>query len=184
MTRILDFKTEYRAGGKGVDYVLVAPSGEAMERTQTWQRVSKLDPSNVPEDKRDGLSYRTMAARWERIGPAYEAWKAGTEIPEEGTPLAAWSAVTPEQARLMRSVDLRTVEDVASATESTMARLQFPNAMRLRDLAKDWLDGRDKVETAEALRDAQERIKVMEEMLAAQTAPKRGPGRPRKTEAA
>ena len=182
MSRILDFQTEYPKGGKGVDYVLLGPSGEALERTQTWQRVAKLDPSQVPPDKRDGLSYKAMVARWARIEPAYEAWKKGSEIPDDGTPLAAWSAVTPEQARMMRAVDLRTVEDVASATEGTLARLQFPNAKRLRDLAKDWLDSRASVETAEALKDAQERIKVMEEMLAAQNAPKRG--RPRKAEAA
>jgi hypothetical protein len=187
MIRVLEFETRYR-GETATDWVLVAPSGESMQNVQTWHRVDKLNPHLVPEGKREGISYADMRMKWEVIGPKYDGWKADADVPETGTPLAAWAGVTPEQARMMQSLDLRTVEDVASATESHIKRLPFPSARKLKQLAADFLAGRDGAATAQALADAQDRIAAMEEMLNEQMAqandtPKRR-GRPPKAEAA
>lgn len=183
--RVMEFKTVYK-GDKGTDWVKIAPIGEAVERTQTWHRVEKLRPrADVDDSKRNSLTHTHMLEQWKVVGPALEAWKAGTEVPESGTPLAAWPGVSPEQAAILRKLGIVTVEHVRDMSESTVTKLPFPGARKLPGLAGDYLAGKDSADLQAQLQAANERMAAMEEMLAAKTDPeKRAPGRPKKTEAA
>ena len=182
MLRVVDFKTEYQPNREPVDMVLLAPSGPAFERQQSWHRVSKLrPPENVDEAERQSQKYQHMAARWSVIEPAYDAWKAGNEMPENGTPLAAWSGVTPDQAAFLRKMGIRTVEDVRDMGEQAITALNWPNSRKLPALAKAYLEGEAVAEKDSRISDLEEQIAVMREMLEEK---KRGPGRPRKAEAA
>lgn len=177
---VLGFKSEYR-NNREVDWVQIAPSGEAFERTQTWLRIKDITPpANVDETRANGLSYKVMAARWAVIEPKYRAWKAGQDIPEDGTPLAAWAGVSPEQVAHLRHMGIQTVEAVRDMGEGAIARLPFPNARKLPQLAADFLSSKGEAEKDRLIADMQERMAIMEEMLAAQQPEKRGPGRPRK----
>lgn len=179
---ILGFKTEYK-GDRAIDWVHIAPSGEAFDRTKTWHRVKDLTPpTDIDEDKRDSLAFIDISEKWKRIGPAYDAWKKGEDMPEVGTPLAAWSGLNAEQAAILKRLHIKTVEDVAGMSESTTDKLPFPNARKLPVLARDYLASKDKVDAAAELDAMRERVAAMEEMLA-EAAPKRGPGRPKKEEA-
>lgn len=185
MLSILEFKTDYRLGKEPVDKVLIAPKGEGHLKTQTWHRVAKLrPPEDADENTRDSLSYRDMEAKWSVIGPAYEAWKKGAEIPENGTPLAAWPGVTADMARVFVSMGIRTVEDVRDMGDGAISKLPFPNARKMPDLARKWLEGTDAAAKDAENAELRERIAAMEEMLSerAEEKPKRGPGRPKKTE--
>jgi len=174
----MKFETRYD-GQKGTDWVLIAPRGEAMASTQTWHRVEKVRPPTDWDDRRkDSDTFRDMEAKWSVIGPAYDAFLANTEIPLNGIPLAGWSGVTPEQADVLRGIGYKTVEDVADMGESAASKLPWPGGSKLMQLAKSYLDGRDKAQVSEDLARANERIAAMEEMLAEQTKPKRG--RPKK----
>ena len=63
-----------------------------MDKVRTWHPVLNLmPPADWDETRRSSPTYIDMAAKWATIGPAYEAWKRGSEIPQDGTPLAAWS---------------------------------------------------------------------------------------------
>ena len=180
---VLGFKTLYTKN-KPTDYVEIAPSGEAFERTRTWHRISDITP---PEDAdRENLSHLAMLDRWAIIGPAYEAWKNDMDIPENGTPLSVWSAVTAEQVDFFRRMGIKTVEDVAGMGEAAVEKLPFPNKRRYPELAKAFLSGRDKAAAADELEAMREKMAAMEEMLAEAMAgeAKRGPGRPKKVEAA
>lgn len=182
--RIMDFETRY-TNGKPVDWVKLAPIGENVTYVQTWHRVAKLIPPETENaNQRQSEKYRNMKARWDIVGPAYEAWKAGNEIPENGTPLAAWSGVTPEQAEQLKKYGINTVELVATMSESTLTKLRWPDARKLPQLASEWLASKDKVDTDKKLQAAEDKIKAMEEMLAEMQKAKRGPGRPRKEDAA
>lgn len=180
---IIGFKTEY-VGDRATDWVEIAPTGESFERTHTWHRIKDLKPRDDVDDARQSsLSYRAAQARWDRIEPAYEAYKRGQDIPLDGTPLAAWAGVTPEQAALLRGMGIKTVEGVRDMGEGAVARLPFPNARKLPELAKAFLSS-----VSESAKDAE--MAALKERLAAMEAAmgqpeKRGPGRPRKeTEAA
>lgn len=185
---ILEFKTEYK-GDRAIDWVHVAPSGEAFDRVRTWHRIKDVKPpENVDADKRHALTYVDMSEKWKVIGPAYEAWKKGEDVPETGTPLAAWAGVSTEQAAVLKRMGIRTVEDVSTMSDSTTDKLNFPNARKLPALAKTYLDGKGQADTASELVAMREKMAVMEEMLveaskAAEAAKSaKSPGRPKKVE--
>lgn len=175
---IVDFRTSF-SNGKAVDMVCLAPPGEAFERTNTWHRIKDLTPPENPTtEQAESPTYAAMIARWEQIGPAYDKWRKGEEIPDNGMPLAAWSGVSPEQAALLKKMGARTVEAVAELNPESAAKMPFPNARKLPELAKEFLASRGTTELQTKLEAALERMAAMEELLESQ--PKRGPGRPRK----
>lgn len=191
MIRVMEFKTEYRVAKEPIDWVLIAPLGAEFEKTQTWHRVSKIMPdADMDPDKAGSATYQDMIAKWAIIGPAYNAWKSGNELPEDGTPLSAWSGVTSEQAKFMRSVGIRTVEEVRDMGEATVEKLRFPNARKLPALAASWLDGEQVAEKDAKILEMQAKMDAMAEMLEEQMKkdaadkPKRGRPAKQETEAA
>lgn len=181
---VLGFKSEYRAD-REIDWVEIAPAGEAFERTRTWHRIKDITPpANVDETRANSIGHKVLAARWAVVEPKYKAWKAGQDIPEDGTPLAAWAGVSPEQAAHLRHMGIKTVEGVRDMNEGAIARLPFPNARKLPQLAAEFLSSKGEAEKDRMIAEMQERMAIMEEMLAAQQPEKRGPGRPKKQEEA
>lgn len=169
--RILELQPE--------DWVTYSPSHSPLN-TRTTERVRHLlpDPALMGEDQ-DGEKLRFMTARWSQIEPAYEAFKAGREIPLNGTALAAWSGVTPEQADVLRTAGIRTVEEVRDLPDGQLDRVRLPNMRDLRKQAGLFLANSDAAKAAEreAAKDAQiaelvERQAAMEAMIEELTKPK------------
>ena len=73
-------------------------------------------------------------AVWSVCEAYYDAWAKGQEEPTEGTPLAAWPGVTRGQVDQLKLINLRSVEDLADANESTLERIGM-GARALRDTA-------------------------------------------------
>ncbi|TGS47531.1 MULTISPECIES: hypothetical protein [unclassified Mesorhizobium] len=169
--RILELQPE--------DWVTYSPSHSPLN-TRTTDRVRHLipDPSLMGEDQ-DGEKLRFMTARWMQIEPAYEAFKNGREIPINGTALAAWSGVTPDQAEVLRTAGIRTVEEVRDLTDGNLDRVRLPNMRDLRKQAGLFLANSDAAKAAEreAAKDATiaelvERQAAMEAMIEELTKPK------------
>ena len=188
MIRVMEFKTQYRVGKDPLDWVLVAPLGAEFEKTQTWHRVPKITPdADIEDDKAGSATYQDMIAKWGIIGPAYNAWKNGNELPEGGTPLSAWHGVTAEQAKFMRTVGIRTVEEVRDMGEATVEKLRFPNARKLPSLATSWLEGEQVAEKDARIVEMQAKMDAMAEVLEEQMKsdrPKRGRPPKKETEVA
>lgn len=187
MIRVIGFKTEYKLD-KATDWVQIAPADSSFDKTRTWHRVRELTPPPaVDEVARNSLSYKVMVARWDVIEPAYRAWKEGQDVPETGTPLAAWAALSPEQVAHLRLRGIKTVEDVRDMSESLFPHIPFPNVRQLPALAAKFLDGRDKAAADADNAALRDRIAALEAALSeraeAEEAPKRSPGRPRKADA-
>lgn len=163
--RVIGFRTEYRPNKPGRDWVEIAPSGEAFDKQRTEHLVSHLIPPEVENDKqRAADTYIAMRARWDVIEPAYKAWKANQELPEHGTPFAAWSGLTAEMGEyLKRHFGIRTVEELAEMSPDHAARLPFPNARKIPETAKRFLSGADA-----AAKDAE--LAEMRDQIAALTA--------------
>lgn len=175
MLSIIGFRTEYRNGKDPVDWVTIAPKGEGHLKTQTDHRVLKLKPpEDVSDTVRNSMSYQDMMAKWSVIGPAYEAWKDGNELPETGTPLGAWAAITPDMARALVGMGFKTVEDVRDMGDGAVTRLPFPNARKLPGLAKKYLEGADAAARDAENTELRERLAAMEELLNEKMKPKRG----------
>jgi hypothetical protein len=92
------------------------------------------------------------------IGKAYDAWKTGQEAPINGTPLAAWNGLTPEQAEIFRARSIRTVEEIASLNEATRAHIPLPNLSSIVSAAKRFVDSADQTRFAAALADKEKQI--------------------------
>jgi hypothetical protein len=177
----VDFRTEYRAGKEPRDMVLLAPAGEAFERTQVWHPVETLRPTG----KLQGEMGRIQAGRWAVIEPAYNAWKKGEEVPENGTPLAAWPGVNQDQAKFLRTKGIVSVEQVRDMSDSTIEMLPFPGRRDLPKLAKAFLEAQKDSDLAAENARLEERIAAMEQMLLESgkvddEPKKRGPGRPKR----
>ena len=166
MFTCVEFKTTYK-GERATDHVLLAPVGEGYDKSQTWHPIPHLRPKEGKD------ANPVQIGRWAEIEPAYEAWRKGEEIPEDGTALAAWAGVTKEQAAVFKSMGIRTVEAVAEMGDSTIDRLPFPNRRELKKTAKAFLEGRGAAALSDELVAAQERIAAMEAMLAEMTAPEK-----------
>jgi hypothetical protein len=132
---------------------------------------------------------------WTVLGPHYEAWKANNALPETGTPLAAWSGITPQEAEVLKQFSIPTVEELSVLQDSMMARIPLPNIRAKRDMAQRFLASADTLKTEEALAikdqqiaDLQAKLENLAEMMAekldAAEPSKRGPGRPPKQAAA
>ena len=167
------------------DMVEYGPIG-ATGRTHVTERIDILSKVQAVA----GVNPSIMAARvmWDFIRPRYEAWKNNQELPETGTPLAAWNHLTQAQAEILRVNGIRSVEDVTMLTDSHFTRIPIPNLRSIVEAAKKFLDSKDvnkfSAEMAakdKTIADLTARVDQLAEMVAN---PKRGPGRPPKTEEA
>lgn len=170
---VIEFKSVFRPGERTpVDMVLLAPKGDGYEKTRTWRRVSKLRPDpNASDTRKNSLSYQHQEYVWGIVRPAYEAWKEGNQIPETGTPLAAWPGISSDQAEHLRAMGCKTVEDVAGLGEAA-SKLPWPGARRLPETAADFLK-------AVSTKEKDDEIAALKAQIEA-LGTKRGPGRPKK----
>lgn len=185
--RVLNFRRETK-GEKHVDWVELANRASFTETgtpsVSTWHRVEKLRP--IPGADPAAQQTMHMEAVWSVVGPAHEAWMKGEEIPEHGTPLASWPGVNKDQADILRKFGVRTVEDVAAFNDSNTGKVPLPNMLDIIRAAKGWIENKGAVDMAAKIEDLEAKYKAALELLEKQTAEpvKRGPGRPRKAEAA
>jgi len=157
--------------------------GEDFEKIQTPVRVKDVNPDNFPERKRAGEGYEVALLRWKTIGPAYEAWKKGEDLPEDGTPLSAWGGLTAEQVEILKKNDIRTVEEIADQSIDVMNRLRFRNAGELPELAKRFLASQSSVEKDVEISELKDAVAVLQEALNARVEAEKAPkkrGRPPK----
>ena len=129
---------------------------------------------------------RKMPQLWERIEPSYERWLKGQETPVDGTPLEAWPGLTKGQVEHLRLLHVRSVEELAGVTDSTLDKIGM-GARALRERARLFVQakqGSAQLEAALVERD-EENARLREEMaelraLVETLKPKKG----RKAEAA
>ena len=134
---------------KAVDYVEYCAPGQA-QRSTTVARISEL--SRVRRNaESDDIAGQLALGRWQQIEPAYKAWKDGQEIPEHGTPLAAWPGITSEQSDVFKLFGFKSVEDIAEAAQSVVQKVQLPGVIDIQENAKRFLAAKDQTKVADEL---------------------------------
>lgn len=136
-------------------------------------------------DKQSGqwMDYRAAYPRH------YEAFQQGRILSREGTPVEQAPFLTASQRAEMKGLAIHTVEALAGVTDGNVARLGM-NGRALREQARAYLDAASGSATVTALAAENAEMKAQMERLMAQLRDmqaepeKRGPGRPRKEEAA
>ena len=99
---------------------------------------------------------------------AYEAWKAGLDIPANGLDGKNWPGVTPAQLKTCQEAGVRTVEDLAAANADTIRRLGM-GGLSLVEKAKVYLDNAETNKAAEEISALRIKIDAMENLVKAQS---------------
>ncbi len=147
----------------GVDYVTYGPFG-GMDRSKVTEKVKRLMSVQQDGDS-DNPSIQIAQARKLIIEEKYLAWKEGREVPTNGTPLAAWNLLQPEDAEILRSHRVYTVEDVAALTDAMLQRIAVPNGRSMIEQAKLFLKSADTNRAAADMAEMKARMELLEAEL-------------------
>jgi len=100
---------------------------------------------------------------------AYDAWAAGNEVPESGTPVLTFLAFSPQQRSTLINANVRTIEQCAEMNEDTMLKIGM-GARLMKERAIQALSSADKNASENVALKAQieaqeETIKIMQEQI-------------------
>ncbi len=151
---------------------------------------------SIQDEMRSKIKYmaKYYCLEWGYIEPFYKAWKANEDAPVDGTPISAWPGSNKQMVKVLGQVNIRSIDDFCDMEDSALAKLAMPGLRTkqrecriFREAQKNAAPQAEKItkleDENEVLRLQLAEMKQMVEGLAAQTE-KRGPGRPRKEEAA
>jgi len=134
----------------GRDMIMYGPLAQ-LDRSKVQCTVSSLKPAKGAGPDTGNPTIMMAHDMWARVEPAYEAWKRGQELPDDGTPLAAWNGCSPEQAVILKAKGIRTVEGVAHMGDGMVERLGMPGTRDLIRAAHAWLTAADTNQFAQRL---------------------------------
>lgn len=142
---VLEIETDHKPGPDGtlvaVDRITFGKRG-APNYQQIFEvgRLKKDDPT-----------------LWEYVRPVYEKWQKDNVITTEGHPLEAWPLITKGQIKVCKSLGLRSVEDVAGATDSVREKFGM-GFLELRSQAKAFLANKADSATANRIADLEAKL--------------------------
>lgn len=116
---------------KDVDYAIITPQGSKdriPRQVDDWF-------SNLEQQTKEG---RLPQAWLDAYKAKYRAWKEGRALPEHGSPVANWPALSPSQVKILLDANVRTIEDLAVANEQSLANIGM-GGRALKQRAIDWL---------------------------------------------
>lgn len=134
-----------------IHYVEYAPLGSDKSVMQEKvARILSVDPSG-------NTASEIAQARANVIAPLYQKWLKGQEPTADGTPLAAWSGVSPEQADTLRARGITTVEELAALNDSHFQSIGISGLRSIVENARLFLSTLDNSRVAQelALKDSQ-----------------------------
>lgn len=117
--------------GLDVDYALITPpySKDVFKiKVPQWK-------ANMQQDVQNGR----LPPQWmDDYLEAYRRWKAGQDIPVNGTPIKGWGVIAPAQQETLLRMNILTVEDLAAINDEGLKRIGM-GSMDLKNKANGWL---------------------------------------------
>jgi hypothetical protein len=153
-----------------VDYVVYGPP-DRMNRQAIEARVNRVLKARKPVDGSKNTAEFIAWARAEFIRPHYEAWKRGEELPDDGMPISACNFLRPEDVVILKQSGVRSVQELASLSESVIDRVQIPAMREKRTQAKRFLEAQDINKAAAEMAKRDDKIAELERMIAAMGKP-------------
>lgn len=140
--------------GKDVNYAIVTPSGSK----DRMEKVAEEWLASMEE----GVRQERIPGEWlEAYTKKYRTWVETREVPEDGTSILGWPAVSPAQAKAILDANVRTLEDLAEANEATLTAIGM-GARALKEKAIAWLDTANSTgKTAEELDDLRKKVDTL-----------------------
>lgn len=163
------------------------PTDDGEFKEVHWIEYAKKGSVETTTDKVARLE--KSAHLWAVLGPSYDAWTKNQAPPVDGTPLDAWSGLTPGMAAHLKSLNIRSVEDIACMTDNDMERVGM-GARAIRDKALAFVEIQmdtakvqniiaEQKQTIKRQGDQIDELREAVERLSAETQKKK-PGRPRR----
>lgn len=87
------------------------------------------------DEVRNGRCPQAWLDKWKAD---YDRFKAGQEIPADGTPIRGWAMISPAQQEAIIRANILTVEDMATANDSALQMIGM-GAVNVRYKAEAWL---------------------------------------------
>lgn len=116
---------------KDVDYAIITPQGSKdriPRQVADWFQ-------NLEQQVQEGRLPDAWLASYKA---KYNAWKEGRAMPENGSPVSNWPALSPSQVKILLDANVRTIEDLAVANEQSLANIGM-GGRALKQRAVDWL---------------------------------------------
>lgn len=117
---------------KDVIFAIITPQGskDKIERNaEEWLK-------QIADQAKEGRFPGEWVAAFKH---AFAEYKDGREVPENGTAIVNWPALSEAQKENILRANIRTVEDLAAANESTLNEIGM-GARALKGKAQAWLD--------------------------------------------
>jgi len=143
---------------KYVDYVLITPMGSKDVYEKQWDEW-------IADKKRQAQEGRYEPKWIELFEFQHKEWKAGREVPLNGTPLEGWPLLAKLQVEQIRAAGIHTVEDLASANEDALGRIGM-GCRYYKDVAKKWLATAVQGFDVKRLADLEHAVKAKDEIIA------------------
>lgn len=155
---------EGRLCTKDVAFAFITPAGGKDE-------TEKIAEEWLADMQRNAqMPGREYLARWHSgFKSAYEAFKAGQEIPAHGTPIRLCLAFKPSEAQAILGANIRTLEDLAVANEEAIGRMGIGGRefkMRAEQMIKT---SRDVGAASEEISALKARMELLEKQLEEKT---------------
>jgi hypothetical protein len=115
---------------KDVPFAIITPAGSR----DKIEKEASLWFAQIKQQTSEG---RFPQAWLDAYNSAFKAWQEGQEIPTEGFPIRNWSVLSPGQVKMLIGLNIRTVEDLAAASDDVLDRIGI-GARSLKQKAKDF----------------------------------------------
>ena len=131
-------------------------------------------------DKNSEVVRKVTEADKTRFAERYGAFKAGEEMPDDGTPIRLCAFATPADVSACKSERIFTVEQLVETPDERLARARLIN---FKYMARDYLESQRRTGYVGELREEINQLKAQIEAMKEQghtVEPKKRPGRPKK----
>lgn len=122
---------------KEVEYVTVRQPGGA---DSVIFEVEKWFDSHLPMEVANGRMNPAFPPAYKKY---YDHWKAGQEIPIEGTAIKLWPVATKAQVKQLTDLHILTVEDLATLPDDAVTRIGI-GGVTLKQRAMAWMTSAQK----------------------------------------
>lgn len=141
---------------KDVVFAVITPAGSK-------DRIEKVAEDWL-KDLGEAVRQERFPSAWlQAYQQAHKHWLETREVPENGIPVSQWPGVSPAQTKMLLDLNLRSVEQVAEASEEAMSRMGM-GGRALKAKAQAFLDAANSegklAGTLDALRQEVEALKL------------------------
>lgn len=142
---------------KNVNFALITPAGSR-------DVVEKIADEWFVQIRKQAMNDQYPAEWIPYFELRYTEWKKGNEMPENGTPLKMWPAITPADIAVLHAAKIYTVEDLAVLPESGFQSIGM-GARVLREKAQAWLGSGERGKMAEKVSTLEIAVRELTEAL-------------------